>query len=201
MKREKPQSFNTVPIKERLTIPRQDMPEQDALIRSENFTEVNLGFTPEQAILEAQRCIECKNPTCMDGCPVLIKIPDFIQLICNEDFLGAAEKIKEDNSLPAVCGRVCPQETQCEETCVVGKRFEPVAIGRLERFVADYAMLHGNGSTKAFDQPEPSKQKVAIVGSGPAGLAVASDLIKEGHEITVFEALHEFVVVLFPWPE
>ncbi len=196
MKREKPQSFNTIPIKERLTIPRQEMPEQDALLRSTNFLEVNLGLTPEQAVVEAQRCIECKNPTCMDGCPVDIKIPDFIQLICKKDFLGAAEKIKEDNSLPAVCGRVCPQETQCEEVCVVGKRFKPVAIGHLERFVADYAMAHGNDSSKSIQKPEPSGQKVAIVGSGPAGLAAASDLIKEGHEVTVFEALHEFGGVL-----
>ncbi len=196
MKREKPQSFNSVPIKERLTIPRQDMPEQDALLRSTNFLEVNLGFTPEQAVIEAQRCIECASPTCMDGCPVNIKIPDFIQLICKEDFVGAAEKIKEDNSLPAICGRVCPQETQCEQVCVVGKRFEPVAIGRLERFVADYAMEHGSDTTPVFQKPEPSGQKVAIVGSGPAGLAVASDLIKEGHEVTVFEALHEFGGVL-----
>ncbi|MBT3252449.1 MAG: NADPH-dependent glutamate synthase [Candidatus Marinimicrobia bacterium] len=196
MKRERPQSFNTVPMKERMIIPRQDMPEQDAGLRSTNFLEVNLGLTPEQAIVEAQRCIECKSPTCMDGCPVNIKIPDFIQLICKEDFVGAAQKIKEDNSLPAICGRVCPQETQCEEICVMGKRFEPVAIGRLERFVADYAMQHGNGSTETFDKPASSGQKVAIVGSGPAGLAVASDLIKEGHEVTVFEALHEFGGVL-----
>ncbi len=196
MKRERPQSFNTVPMKERMIIPRQDMPEQDAGIRSANFLEVNLGLTPEQAVVEAQRCIECKSPTCMDGCPVNIKIPDFIQLICKEDFVGAAQKIKEDNSLPAICGRVCPQETQCEEVCVMGKRFEPVAIGRLERFVADYAMQHGNGSQETFDKPASSGQKVAIVGSGPAGLAVASDLIKEGHEVTVFEALHEFGGVL-----
>lgn len=196
MNREKPESFNNVPLKERMTIPRQDMPEQDALLRGTNFFEVNLGLTPEQAVTEAQRCIECKKPTCMDGCPVNIKIPDFIQLICKEDFVAAAEKIKEDNSLPAVCGRVCPQETQCEEICVVGKRHEPVAIGRLERFVADYAMNHGNGSTDSTPAPQPSGQKVAIVGSGPAGLAVASDLIKEGHEVTVFEALHEFGGVL-----
>jgi len=196
MIREKPQSFNTVALKERLTIPRQSMPEQDPFIRSTNFFEVNLGLTPEQAVIEAQRCIECKKPTCMDGCPVNIKIPDFIQLICKKDFLGAAEKIMEDNSLPAVCGRVCPQETQCEEVCLVGKRFEPVAIGRLERFVADYAMENGNGSVKETQIPQPSGQKVAIVGSGPAGLAVASDLIKEGHEVTVFEALHEFGGVL-----
>ncbi|MCF7825643.1 MAG: NADPH-dependent glutamate synthase [Candidatus Marinimicrobia bacterium] len=196
MKHERPQSFNTVPMKERLTIPRQAMPEQDATVRSTNFLEVNLGLTPEQAVIEAQRCIECKNPTCMEGCPVSIKIPDFIQLICNQDFIGAAQKIKEDNSLPAICGRVCPQETQCEEVCVMGRRFEPVAIGRLERFVADYAMQHGNGSLESFEKPASTGQKVAIVGSGPAGLAVASDLIKEGHEVTVFEALHEFGGVL-----
>ncbi|MCF7824435.1 MAG: NADPH-dependent glutamate synthase [Candidatus Marinimicrobia bacterium] len=196
MKREQPQSFNTISVKERLIIPRQVMPEQDPLLRSGNFLEVNLGLSAEQAVIEAQRCIECKSPSCMDGCPVSIKIPDFIQLICNKDFLGAADKIKEDSSLPAVCGRVCPQETQCEEVCVVGKRFEPVAIGRLERFVADYAMLHSNGSPVTPDKPQPSGQKVAIVGSGPAGLAAASDLIKEGHEVTVFEALHEFGGVL-----
>ena len=196
MNRERPISFNTVPMKERLTIQRQSMPEQDPNIRNCNFLEVNLGLTPAQAVLEAQRCIECKKPTCMDGCPVNIKIPDFIQLICNQDFLGAAQKIKEDNSLPAICGRVCPQESQCEEVCVMGRRFEPVAIGRLERFVADYAMNHGNGAIDLFQKPEPSGQKVAIVGSGPAGLAVASDLAKEGHDVTVFEALHEFGGVL-----
>ena len=196
MEREKPISYNTVPMKERVTIPRQDMPEQDPNVRNGNFLEVNLGLTPEQAVKEAQRCIECKKPTCIDGCPVNIQIPDFIQLVCKEDFLAAAEKIKEDNSLPAVCGRVCPQESQCEEVCVVGKRFEPVAIGRLERFVADYAMQQGNGNGKASGGFEPSGQKVAIVGSGPAGLAAASDLIKEGHEVTVFEALHEFGGVL-----
>jgi len=196
MIREQPISFNTIPMKERLTILRQSMPEQDPNIRNGNFLEVNLGLTPEQAVLEAQRCIECKKPTCMDGCPVSIKIPDFIQLICNQDFLGAAQKIKEDNSLPAICGRVCPQESQCEEVCVMGRRFEPVAIGRLERFVADYAMNNGNGAVDSFQKPEPSGQKVAIVGSGPAGLAVASDLAKEGHDVTVFEALHEFGGVL-----
>ena len=196
MRREQPQSFNAVPVKERLTIPRQEMPEQDALQRAGNFLEVNLGLTADQAVREAQRCIECKSPTCMDGCPVSIKIPDFIQLVCKGDFLAAAEKIKEDSSLPAVCGRVCPQETQCEMTCVVGKRFEPVAIGRLERFVADYAMQHGKPGDSTFIKPEPTGQKVAVVGSGPAGLAAASDLIKEGHEVTVFEALHEYGGVL-----
>jgi len=196
MKRERPESFNTIPIKERMTIARQDMPEQDPVQRSGNFMEVNLGLTAEQAVIEAQRCIECKSPTCMDGCPVSIKIPDFIQLICKEDFLGAADKIKEDSSLPAVCGRVCPQETQCEQTCVMGKRFEPVAIGRLERFVADYAMTHSNGTSPQLKGPESTGQQVAIVGSGPSGLAAASDLIKAGHAVTVFEALHEFGGVL-----
>jgi len=196
MKRERPQSYNTVPMKERLTIPRQAMPEQEATVRSTNFLEVNLGLTPEQAIVEAQRCIECKSPTCMDGCPVSIKIPDFIQLVCKGDFQGAAQKIKEDNSLPAICGRVCPQETQCEEVCVMGRRFEPVAIGRLERFVADYSMQHDPGQRDPREHQPSSGQKVAIVGSGPAGLAVASDLIKEGHAVTVYEALHEFGGVL-----
>lgn len=196
MKRERPESFNPIPVKERLTISRQEMPEQNPMIRNRNFLEVNLGLTAEQAVLEAQRCIECASPTCMDGCPVSIKIPDFIQLICKRDFLAAAEKIKEDNSLPAVCGRVCPQETQCEEVCVMGKRFEPVAIGRLERFVADYAREHNTGSMNHLTKAVPTGHKVAIVGSGPAGLAAASDLIREGHEVTVFEALHEFGGVL-----
>ncbi|MCF7809014.1 MAG: NADPH-dependent glutamate synthase [Candidatus Marinimicrobia bacterium] len=196
MDRQKPESFNPIPVKERLTIPRQNMPEQDPNIRNGNFLEVNLGLTEDQAVIEAQRCIECKKPTCIEGCPVSIQIPDFIQLICKQDFLAAANKIKEDSSLPAVCGRVCPQESQCEAVCVVGKRFESVAIGRLERFVADYAMQHGNGDGSQSNRPEPTGHKIAIVGSGPAGLAAASDLIKEGHEVTVYEALHEFGGVL-----
>ncbi len=189
-------SPNPVPIKERINIPRQEMPAQAPEERIRNFREVALGFTPELAIKEAQRCIECKKPTCIDGCPVNIQIPDFIQYIVAGDFLGAVRKIKEDNLLPAVCGRVCPQENQCEATCVLTKRFEPVAIGRLERFVADYERIHGGELMDNGEKPKPSGYKVAIVGSGPAGLAAAGDLIKWGHEVWVFEALHEFGGVL-----
>jgi glutamate synthase (NADPH/NADH) small chain len=183
-----------LPPKERMQIPRQPMPEQDAHKRILNFDEVNQGFTKELAIKEAQRCLHCKIPTCIDGCPVDIKIDDFLKLIVQEDLLGAARKIKEDNFLPAICGRVCPQEEQCEITCVLGKKYEPVAIGRLERFVADYEMAQGV-------EPEPvkvtkKKKKVAIVGSGPAGLSCAGDLINLGYDVTVFEALHELGGVL-----
>jgi len=183
-----------LPPKERMKIPRQIMPEQKPEARIRNFNEVNFGFTKELAIKEAQRCLHCKTPTCIDGCPVDIKIDDFIKLIIKEDFLGAARKIKEDNVLPAICGRVCPQEEQCEVTCVLGKKYEPVAIGRLERFVADYEMAKGV-------EPEPVKvkkknKKVAVVGSGPAGLSCAGDLINMGYDVTVFEALHELGGVL-----
>jgi glutamate synthase (NADPH/NADH) small chain len=180
--------------KERMAIPRQTMPEQDPLERRNNFNEVNYGLTKELAVIEAQRCLTCKTPTCIDGCPVNIKIDDFIKLIVEEDFLGAAKKIKEDNILPAICGRVCPQEEQCEKTCILGKKYEPVAIGRLERFVADSEMSAGI-------EPDPVKtaqkgKKVAIVGSGPAGLSCAGDLIYMGYDVTVFEALHELGGVL-----
>ncbi len=183
-----------LPPKERMKIPKQIMPEQDPNVRNKNFNEVNFGFTKELAIAEAQRCLQCKTPTCIDGCPVDIKIDDFITMIVEENFLGAAKKIKEDNILPAVCGRVCPQEEQCEKTCVLGKKYEPVAIGRLERFVADYEISQGI-------ETEPVKvtkkgKKVAIVGSGPAGLSCAGDLIHMGYEVTVFEALHELGGVL-----
>ncbi|MFH1851550.1 MAG: NADPH-dependent glutamate synthase [Candidatus Neomarinimicrobiota bacterium] len=183
-----------LPVKERTKIPRQNMPEQDALARSQNFEEVNLGLTREQAILDAQRCLQCKKPTCMEGCPVEVDIFEFLQLVVQEDFLGAAKKIKEDNVLPAICGRVCPQETQCEAQCKIAKNFGAVSIGRLERFVADYEMAQG-----VF--PEPPKvaktgKKVAIVGSGPAGLSCAGDLVNMGYDVTVFEALHELGGVL-----
>jgi len=183
-----------LPPKERMKIPKQIMPEQDPAERVKNFNEVNYGFTRELAIKEAQRCLQCKTPTCIDGCPVDIKIDDFITLIVKEDFLGAARKIKEDNVLPAICGRVCPQEEQCEQTCILGKKYEPVAIGRLERFVADYEMTLGV-------EPEPVKitgknKKIAVVGSGPAGLSCAGDLIQMGYNVTVFEALHELGGVL-----
>jgi len=180
--------------KERLAIPRQPMPEQPAQVRNRNFSEVNLGYDAETAVREAQRCLDCLRPTCIDGCPVNIKIPDFIRLIVNKDFLGAARKIKEDNLLPSVCGRVCPQEEQCEKTCVLRGKFEPVSIGRLERFVADYERQ--NAQPKAPVLSPRNGKKVAIVGSGPSGLACASDLVQWGYDVTIFEALHEFGGVL-----
>lgn len=190
----KPKPTKSLTPKERLHIPRHDMPEQNALERTRNFDEVNLGFDPETAVKEAARCLQCKKPLCMNGCPVNIQIPDFIRLINQGDFLGAARKIKEDNSLPAVCGRVCPQETQCEATCVVGVRYDPVAIGHLERFVADYE--RESGQIQIPELAAASGRKVAIIGSGPAGLACATDLAQWGHEVTVFEALHKFGGVL-----
>lgn len=180
--------------KERMKIPRQVMPEQDPVQRRANFSEVNLGFTEELAKMEALRCIQCPKPTCIEGCPVGVKINEFIALVADGDFLGAASKMKEDNLLPAICGRVCPQEEQCEIKCVVGKKNEPVAIGRLERFVADYER-----ETVGIRVPSPKSKtgkKVAIVGSGPAGLSCAGDLIQMGHDVTVFEALHELGGVL-----
>jgi glutamate synthase (NADPH/NADH) small chain len=180
--------------KERMKIPRQKMPEQEPNVRNKNFREVNLGFTEELAKQEALRCIQCPKPTCIAGCPVGIKIGDFIKLVSEGDYLGAAAKIKEDNTLPAICGRVCPQEEQCEIKCVVGKKNDPVAIGRLERFVADYER-----NTVGIRIPKikpKTGNKVAVVGSGPAGLSCAADLIQMGHDVTVFEALHELGGVL-----
>lgn len=180
--------------KERMKIPRQSMPEQDSIERSHNFKEVNLGFTEELAMLEAQRCLQCPKPSCVEGCPVGVKIGDFITLVAEGKHMEAAAKIKEDNMLPAICGRVCPQEEQCEIKCVVGKKHKPVAIGRLERFVADYERVE-LGLRKPELQPKTG-YKVAIVGSGPAGLSCAADLIQKGHDVTVFEALHELGGVL-----
>ncbi len=170
-------------------IPRQDMPEQDPKVRSANFDEVPLGYTKEQAMLEAKRCIQCKKPLCITGCPVDVDIPGFIRLIAEGDFIGAALKLKETNALPAICGRVCPQEDQCEAVCVLGKKGEPVAIGRLERFAADYERESGNIMIPAVALP--TGKKVAVVGAGPAGLTIAGDLVKVGHDVTVFEALHK----------
>ena len=170
------------------------MPEQDPNVRNKNFKEVNLGFTEELAKLEAMRCIQCPKPVCISGCPVGIKIQEFIKLVSEGDYLGAASKIKEDNTLPAICGRVCPQEEQCEKVCTVGKKNDPVAIGRLERFVADYERTHV-GIRISECKPKTGK-KVAVVGSGPAGLSCAADLIQMGHDVTVFEALHELGGVL-----
>ncbi len=185
---------NDMKNKDRMKIPRQPMPEQDPNVRNKNFLEVNLGYTKEMAIEEAQRCLQCKNPSCVTGCPVNIQIPDFIDRIAEGDFAGAVAKIKEDNSLPAVCGRVCPQEEQCEKECILAGRFEAVAIGRLERFVADYERESGKIQVPAVN--ESKGKKVAIVGSGPSGLACATDLAIMGYDVTVMEALHEFGGVL-----
>ncbi|HUH64987.1 MAG TPA: NADPH-dependent glutamate synthase [Syntrophales bacterium] len=170
-------------------VPRQKMPEQDPRRRRNNFEEVPYGYTEELALAEAGRCLKCKKPMCITGCPVNIRIPDFIKLIEEGKFIEAAWKLKEQNTLPAVTGRVCPQETQCEILCILGKKGEPVAIGRLERFAADFE--RSSKSTKLPDLPPPTGKKVAIIGAGPAGLTVAGDLVKLGHKITIFEALQE----------
>ena len=167
--------------------PRQKMPEQDPRRRRDNFEEVPYGYTEELAMKEASRCIKCKKPACIGGCPVNIRIPDFIQLIEEGKFIEAAWKLKEQNTLPAVTGRVCPQETQCEILCVLGKKGEPVAIGRLERFAADYEREFGKSVLPEL--PLPTGKKVAIIGAGPAGLTVAGDLVMLGHKVTIFEAL------------
>jgi len=164
------------------------MPEQSPEERAHNFEEVALGYSEEEALAEAEKCLQCRNPKCVGGCPVEVPIRDFINLIREKKFMEAAAKIKETNSLPAVCGRVCPQETQCEAPCIYGIRNEPIAIGRLERFVADYARARGE------DLPElapKNGKKVAIIGSGPAGLTCAGDLIKIGYDVTIFEAFHK----------
>jgi len=169
-------------------IPRQKMPEQEPKVRARNFDEVPFGYTPELAQLESSRCLQCKKPKCIEGCPVEIDIPAFVKLINEGNFIGAARKLKEKNSLPAVCGRVCPQEDQCEKVCIVGKKDQPVAIGRLERFAADWERAKGE---VAIPEKAPATGKrVAVVGSGPAGLTLAGDLILKGHEVTIFEALH-----------
>ncbi len=170
-------------------IPRQSMPEQDPRRRRHNYEEVPYGYTDELAKTEASRCLKCKKPLCVTGCPVNIRIPDFIKLIDEGKFIEAAWKLKEQNTLPAVTGRVCPQESQCEAKCILGKKGEPVAIGRLERFAADFERRAGK--PKLPELPPPSGKKVAIIGAGPAGLTVAGDLVKLGHKITVFEALQE----------
>ncbi|MBN1826915.1 MAG: NADPH-dependent glutamate synthase [Candidatus Eisenbacteria bacterium] len=180
--------------KERMAIPRQKMREQPAEKRVTNFTEVNLGLEAEVAMREAQRCLQCKKPPCVEGCPVSINIPGFIELVAEGRFDEAAKLIKKDNSLPAVCGRVCPQEEQCESRCVLGKKGDPVAIGYLERFVADYE--REKGLMKADPPEKKTGKRIAIVGSGPAGLSCATDLARMGHEVTVFEALHELGGVL-----
>lgn len=171
-----------------MSLNKEKMPEQDAKKRAKNFNEVALGYQAKQAINEAERCLNCKHKPCVKGCPVGVKIPEFIDLVKKGDFEAAYLKIRETNSLPAICGRVCPQESQCELKCVRGIKGESVAIGRLERFVADYFSEHGN--IKKEDIKKNGK-RVAIIGSGPAGLACAGDLAKYGFEVTIFEALHK----------
>jgi len=174
-------------VKRKIIPTKHPMPHQDAEERCHNFNEVALGYDEDTAVAEAQRCIQCKNSPCMEGCPVEINIPAFIKKITERDFAGAISIIKEKNNLPAICGRVCPQENQCEKKCTVGKKNEPVAIGRLERFVADWEMAHG---TKVVAKAKPNGKRVAIVGSGPSGLTAAADLALMGYKVTVFEALH-----------
>ena len=187
-------SLNPVPIKERMKVPRQGMPEQPPLLRAANFREVNLGYSEDLARREAQRCLECAKPTCTNTCPVGVKVKEFVQLIVAGDFMGAAAKIREDNVLPAITGRVCPQEDHCEGGCLMGKKVQPLGIGYLERFVADYEQRHMDRSK--IRRAEPSGKKVAIVGSGPSGLTAAGDLVQKGHQVHVFEALHELGGVL-----
>ena len=181
-------SVNPLKPSARMKIPRQEPIEQAAAERMTNFLEVSFGFDEQRSVVEATRCLECKEPLCIDGCPVGIDIPGFIGLVIKKDYVGAVNKIREANYLPAICGRVCPQESQCEELCVLGKKLTPVAIGKLERFVADYEMQQN-----LFTPPvitEHREEKVAIVGSGPAGLTCAAELARMGYQVTIFEALH-----------
>ncbi len=170
-----------------MSLKKNEMPSQAPDVRNKNFLEVALGYTEEQALDEAQRCLHCKNKPCVAGCPVGIHIPDFIAKVAEGDFEAAYQIITQQSSLPAVCGRVCPQETQCEQKCVRGIKGEPVGIGRLERFVADW---HNKNVCEAPRKPAPNGHKVAVIGSGPSGLTCAGDLAKKGYAVTVFEALH-----------
>ena len=178
------------PKRERVQIPRQVMPTQNAQERAHNFYEVALGYPEEVAMLEASRCLQCKRPTCIKGCPVNVNIPAFINCLREGDMLGAVHSLKGDNNLPAICGRVCPQETQCEVLCVVGKKHQPVSIGRLERYVADWDLNHPAPLPEAPSRIFPTGKRVAVIGSGPAGLTCAGDLARLGHQVTILESLH-----------
>ena len=173
--------------KKKITPNKNPMPAQDPVERARNFHEVALGYSEEAAVAEANRCLHCKNEPCRQGCPVEVDIPAFIKLVARRDFKGAIKKLKEKNALPAVCGRVCPQENQCEKYCTLGKKHEPVAIGRIERYCADWELANG---VLPQETGSPNGKKVAIVGSGPAGLTCAADLAKMGYQVTIFEALH-----------
>jgi len=175
----------------KLNLNRISMPRQDPIERGKNFNEVALGYSEEQAIEEASRCIQCPKRPCVDGCPVNVDIPEFITALREGNMPEAVRALKDKNSLPGICGRVCPQETQCEEVCTLNKKGAPVAIGRLERYVADWERVHPEAvETPDEDPPKPTGKRIAVVGSGPAGLTAAADLVKMGHSVTIFEALH-----------
>jgi len=182
---------NDLTPKERMNIERVRMPAQEPGVRSHNFMEVNLGLDEAAAIREANRCLRCRSRQCVTGCPVNVSIPEFITALAAGDLASAAAILQQDNALPAVCGRVCPQEVQCEAHCVRGVKGEPVAIGSLERFVADWALTHADRLTATGPMPAPTDKRVAVVGCGPAGLTAAGELARRGHEVTIFEALHD----------
>jgi glutamate synthase (NADPH/NADH) small chain len=181
------EAIKAMPKHERMKLPRQEMPVQDAQARARNFDEVAIGYPEETAMLEAARCLQCKRPKCVEGCPVGVNIPAFVERLREGDMPGAVRSLKGDNNLPAICGRVCPQETQCEVVCVMGKKYEPVAIGRLERYVADWDLDHPSPPPEV---PPSSGKRVAVIGCGPAGLTCAGDLARFGHQVTIFESLH-----------
>jgi len=176
----------------KLDLNRHEMPKQPPEVRRRNFSEVALGYTPDLAVSEAKRCMQCKKPKCVSGCPVEIDIPGFISFVNKGDFAGGIKKLKEKNCLPAVSGRVCPQEIQCESQCILKNKKAEIAVGRIERFLADWEAAQGE--VEMPPRAKPTGKRVAVVGSGPAGITVAGDLVLLGHEVTVFEALHKWAV-------